>query len=326
MDSANDLTLIDLPHGVTTIDVAFQRPGMACSHLVVDEQGRAGFIDVGTSHSTPLLLRALEAKGLSRDQVDYVMVTHVHLDHAGGAGTLVRELPEARLVVHPRGARHMIDPTKLIAGATAVYGAEEVARSYGEIAPVDADRVVEAPDGFELPLGGRTLRFLDVPGHARHHYAVEDEVADGVFTGDCFGLSYRDLDTDAGPWIFPTTTPVQFDPDAMHATIDRIVGLGRSYVYLTHFSRLGDVPRLAEAMHRRLDRVVEIALAAEGEGAERHEALTTSLRAYYLDELRAHGCGLSEAEIDHVLGIDIELNAQGIEFWLDHDRKRATGS
>ena len=320
MDASDDLTLIDLPHGVTTIDVAFQRPGMAASHLVVDE-GRAGFIDVGTSHSTPLLLRVLAEKGLDREDVDYVMVTHVHLDHAGGAGTLMRELPSAKLVVHPRGARHMIEPSKLIAGATAVYGEEEVARSYGEIAPVPAERVVEAPEGTELRLGHRTLRFLDTPGHARHHYAVVDETARGVFTGDCFGLSYRDLDTDEGPWIFPTTTPVQFDPEAMHATIDRIAELGLDYVYLTHFSRLGDVQKLAGDMHRRLDRVVEIAHRVGGDGAERHASLVGELRSFYIDELRAHGSTLADTEIDRVLGIDIELNAQGIEFWLDHDVK-----
>src|SRR5690606_23693744 len=148
---------------------------------------------------------ALEAAGLTPADVDWLILTHVHLDHAGGAGELMACLPNARLVVHPRGARHMIDPSKLWAGALAVYGEEEMQRSYGTLRPIPAERVVEAPDGHVVELAGRALRCLDTPGHARHHNAIHDEPSGCVFTGDTFGLSYRELDSARGPFVIPTT-------------------------------------------------------------------------------------------------------------------------
>lgn len=309
----------DLDHGVTTIDTGFARTQMAASHLVVDD-GRAAFIDVGTSLNADRLLGVLAHKGIDREAVDYVMVTHVHLDHAGGAGVLMRSLPNAKLIVHPRGARHMADPTKLIAGATAVYGEEEMAKSYGEIAGTDTSRIVEAPEGTEMMLGSRNLRFIDTPGHAKHHYCVVDEKAEGTFTGDSFGLSYRDFDNDNGPWIFPTTTPIQFDPDAMHSTLDRIVELGLPYAYLTHYSRVTDLPTLAARLHKMTDDVVAIAREHEKAGDARHKLITDGLTAYYLTSLRDHGCDMADEAIREVLWIDIEVNAQGLEFWMDYAR------
>ncbi|MFG0320128.1 MAG: MBL fold metallo-hydrolase [Planctomycetota bacterium JB042] len=321
MTATDDLSprLTRLPHGVTTVDVDFLRIGMASSHLIVDD-GRAAFVDVGTSRATPLLLAALEAHGLTRDDVDLVVVTHVHLDHAGGAGTLVRELPRARLVVHPRGARHMIDPSKLIAGATAIYGEEEMARTYGEIAPVDASRVVEATEGDAIPLGGRTLRFHDSPGHAKHHFVVVDEAARGVFTGDSFGLAYPELRTPDGPWIFPTTSPVQFDPEALHATIDRIVGFGLPYAYLTHFGRVEGLPSRASDLHRLIDAGVAIARRHADDGEGRHAAIVDALFALYLGDLRARGATIDEAAARESIALDVGLNASGMEVWLDRER------
>jgi glyoxylase-like metal-dependent hydrolase (beta-lactamase superfamily II) len=151
----------------------------------------------------------------------------VHLDHAGGAGLLMRELPRATLVVHPRGARHMIQPTALYQGALAVYGQEEMDRSYGRLVGIEADRVTTTHDGMVLELAGRPLRFADTPGHARHHHCIWDAATRGWFTGDTFGLSYREFDDDEGrPWIFPTSTPVQFDPPALRASIERLVSFG----------------------------------------------------------------------------------------------------
>jgi len=135
------------PHGVHVVDTGFVRPHFDAAFLIV-ENGRGAFIETGTTHSLPRLLEAVEHAGLTRDAVDYVIPTHVHLDHAGGAGALMRELPNAKLVVHPRGVRHMIDPTQLLAGARAVYGDEEVARSYGEVPGVAVERVIATADGI----------------------------------------------------------------------------------------------------------------------------------------------------------------------------------
>jgi len=306
-------------HGISAIDTGFFRPRFDASHLVV-EQGRAAFIDVGTNYSVPGLLAALSTEDLTTADVEYVILTHVHLDHAGGAGMLMRELPNAQLVVHPRGARHMIDPTQLIAGATAVYGAEEIQRSYGELIAVPEERVVQASDGFVIDLAGRLLLCLDTPGHARHHICVYDERSRSFFTGDTFGLSYREFDTEQGAFIIPTSTPVQFEPDAMRASIERMLTYSPEAMFLTHYSRVTDVPRLAENLIEQIQAMVDIA-NANSSAADRHAQIMAHLAELYIGRAKAHGCSMDVAQMHELLAMDIELNAQGLEVWLD--RKKA---
>src|ERR1700691_5829070 len=166
-------TIIDHGNGISAIDSEFQRPMLDAIHLLV-EDGKAAVIDTATNHAVPLVLEALAIKGIRRADVEYVILTHIHLDHAGGAGLLLQHLPNATVTVHPRGARHLVDPSQLIAGTVAVYGAETARRSYGEIVPVPASRIVETGEGASISLNGRELRFLDTPGHARHHVAIYD--------------------------------------------------------------------------------------------------------------------------------------------------------
>jgi glyoxylase-like metal-dependent hydrolase (beta-lactamase superfamily II) len=312
----NEIQYADLDHGITTIDTGYQRAELAASHLLVQDE-HAAFVDVGTALSVPRLLAVLRAKEISREHVDYVIVTHVHLDHAGGAGALMRHLPNARLVVHPRGARHMIDPAKLIAGAAAVYGESAMRARFGEILPVPAERVIEAADEFVLSLAERPLRFLDTPGHARHHFCVVDETSRGIFTGDTFGLAYPQLHSTRGAFIFPTTTPVQFEPEALHASVDRLAGYGMEYLYLTHYGRVTDVPRLAEDLHHRIDALVNLALESNVAGEDRQQRLLQGMEAILLRELDAHGVTLSREESLALMAMDLELNAQGLAVWLD---------
>ncbi|MFN7693929.1 MAG: MBL fold metallo-hydrolase [Burkholderiales bacterium] len=302
-----------LGHGIYAIDTGFQRPRFDAAYLLVDE-GRAAFIDAGTNFAVPRLLEALAALGLSPKEVDYVIPTHVHLDHAGGIGLLMQSLPSATLICHPRGLRHMVDPSQLWASATAVYGIEEMQRSYGELVPVPADRARASSDEMLLQLGGRTLRFIDTPGHAKHHNCIWDAVSQGWFTGDTFGLSYREFDTAPGrAWILPTSTPVQFEPEAMKASIARMLAAAPERLYLTHYGMVQDVPRLAGLMNSLIDRMVAVARAAQ---QERHERIKRELLGVYTDSLREHGCELPEAEVARLLSTDLELNAQGLEVWL----------
>jgi glyoxylase-like metal-dependent hydrolase (beta-lactamase superfamily II) len=308
--------MTELGHGVVAVDTDYVRPLQDASHLVVAGD-RAAFVDTGTNHSVDLLLDALAQKDLTVGQVDFVFLTHVHLDHAGGAGRLMRRLPNARAVVHPRGARHMRDPAKLIAGSQAVYGADRCAELYGDIEPIPAGRIVVVDDGQEMRFGGRDVRILFTEGHARHHYCLVDPASRGVFTGDSFGVSYRELDTAAGEFIFPTTTPVHFDPPEAHRAIDRIMREEPEQLYLTHYSRVGDLPRLASDMHRRLDDFVTLARRlADAPG--RTKAMHRAMFHYLKDALCDHGVNADDERLHALLDMDIQLNTMGIEYWLDH--------
>lgn len=302
-------------HGIHTIDTGFVRPQFDAAYLMV-ENGRGAFIDCGTNYSVPRMLAALDKAGLTPAQVDWLILTHVHLDHAGGAGELIAQLPNAKLVVHPRGARHMIDPSQLWAGASAVYGEAVMEQTYGRLRPIPAERVVEAPDGYVVDLAGRSLRCIDSPGHAKHHFCVYDERANVCFTGDTFGLSYREFDTANGPFILPTTSPVQFDPDALHASINRLLALKPTAMYLTHYGRVEHIEKLANDLHEQIDAMVAMAQAANGK-ADRHAALSDALASFYAQRAEAHGWTQGPDALHALLGMDIELNAQGLAVWLD---------
>lgn len=306
--------------GITLVDTGYLRPGTAAAYVVRGSRS-AAVVETATTPCAPRILEALAAARVKPEDVSHVIVTHVHLDHAGGAGTLMRALPRAKLVVHPRGARHMVDPAKLVAGTMEVYGEEAFRRLYGEIVPVPEDRVVEAPDGFEVDLGSRPLRAVEAPGHARHHFVLHDPASRGFFTGDAFGLSYRETDSAAGAFMFPTTTPVQFDPPALHGTLDRMLAEKPERMYLTHFGMVaGNVPKLAAALHRCIDGHVRRARAAPP-GPGRHEAIRAGLEEELFQELERQHCTATRDEALAAFREDLELNAQGLGVWLDAQPK-----
>lgn len=308
-------------HGIHTIDTGFVRPQFDAAYLIV-ENGRGAFVDCGTNYAVPRMLTALDQAGLTPADVDWLILTHVHLDHAGGAGELIAHLPHAKLVVHPRGARHMIDPSKLWAGASAVYGEAVMEETYGQLRPIPAERVIEATDEYVVDLAGRPLLCLDTPGHAKHHNTVYDSRANVCFTGDVFGLSYREFDKDGRPFIVPTTSPVQFDQKELHASIDRLVALKPAAMYLTHYGRVEDIDRLAGDLHAQIDAMVELGYSAD-KTSDRHDILKELLTGLYLGRANAHGWSHDKQALVDIIGMDIELNAQGLEVWLDNQKKAA---
>jgi glyoxylase-like metal-dependent hydrolase (beta-lactamase superfamily II) len=314
-------TLYRYPHGISAVDAEYLYPGHAAAHIIVD-QGRAAFVDVGTNFSVPYLLNALTELGVARDAVDYLLLTHVHLDHAGGAGLLMQELPNAVAVLHPRGAPHMIDPGKIIAGAQAVYGEARFKRLYGELLPIPAARVRVAADGEHVLLGGRTLELIHTPGHAQHHYVVVDGAHASIFTGDTFGISYRALDTDNGAFITPSTVPTQFDPEQHIASIDRMLSYRPEAMYLMHFSRVTGVPRLAASLKEQITALADIARTHAGAG-DRATRIRADMLALWLDLAHRHGCRLSDGEIEHALAGDLTLNTQGLIAWLNRLKDKA---
>lgn len=307
----------NLGWGIHVLDTAFNRPQMAACY-VMEHEGELAIIETGTKDTVPMIFDFLDRQGLSKSAIKYVMPTHVHLDHAGGAGLLMQALPHAQLVVHPQGARHMIDPSKLQAGATAVYGKTIFEKTYGDLLPIDPAQIVVIEDGQTLSLGGRTLTFLDTPGHARHHYCIYDALSEGFFTGDTFGLAYQELTTDKGPFIFPTTTPVQFDPDALKASITRLLSYEPKRMFLTHYGMVEQPQGLGERLIHLVDEFVAIALNVKQNvpQAQWLEALNKDLLTLLLADLEQHGTELSPKEYAQVIAGDVLLNAQGLNVWL----------
>jgi glyoxylase-like metal-dependent hydrolase (beta-lactamase superfamily II) len=306
-----------LADGIHVIDTGFQRPNFDAAYLLV-ENGRAAFIDTGTNDAVPRLLGALAHCGLTVDAVDWVILTHVHLDHAGGAGTLMQQLPHAQVLVHPQGRPHMIKPRLLSNGTRAVYGEEEASRLYGEIVPIPAARLVASSDGMAIDLAGRELQIIHTPGHASHHHCIWDEQSRGFFTGDTFGLSYREFNTARGPWLLPTTTPVQFDPELLRQSVRRMMGCAPERLYLTHYGCVeADMSALGDMMFTQLGEMVSLAESLRS-SPDRHDALKHGLAEIYLRHAKAHGCTLPDATMLDLLALDIDLNAQGLAVWLDN--------
>lgn len=308
--------ILDYAHGISAMDSGFLRPWLAAVHLIV-EGDRAAIVDTATNAAVPRVLAALGAKGIAPEQVDYVILTHIHLDHAGGAGLLMTKLPNARLCVHPRGVRHMVDPSRLIESTIAVYGAEHARRVYGDILPVAPERILVTEEGTVIELNGRMFSFIDTPGHARHHVCIHDSRSNHVFAGDTFGLAYRELEVDGRRSAFPTTSPVQFDPQALHRSVDRILALAPEAVYVTHFGQVRDVERLGADMHRLIDAHVALARAHRDAGAQRHERLKQGLERMVSEESERQRWPLERAQVLALFATDIELNAQGLAIWLD---------
>jgi glyoxylase-like metal-dependent hydrolase (beta-lactamase superfamily II) len=305
----------DIGFGITRIDTGLIRPGFASCYLMAHD-GRLAVIETGTGQTVAKVLKLIRDLGYEYSAVDYVIITHVHLDHAGGAGGLMEALPEARLVVHPRGARHMQDPSKLQAGAIAVYGEKIYYRDYGELSPIPEERMIIAEDDTAIDLAGRRLRILDTPGHARHHFCVYDETSRGIFTGDTLGIVYPELCEDGESFVLPTTTPVQFEPDAFKDSINRLMALNPARFFLTHYGMVEATESHADQLKEQIDDYVRIALNHKDGEASRLGSIAAELLEYTLERLRNYGSTLEENQMRQLIAGDMALNAQGLEVWL----------
>ena len=304
----------DLGHGTHLIDIKLYRDHLGACYLIQDGDEFA-MVDCGTQHSQPQILQTLEAAGGTPEQVRWVIPTHVHLDHAGGAGQLMKVCPNATLVTHPKGHPHMVDPSKLQAGATAVYGEEPFAKDYGELIPIDASRCEAAEEGRTLPLGKRTLTIIHTPGHANHHCCVFDSASQYLFTGDTFGLGYREFGED-NPYITCTSSPVAFDPEAWMDSLDRMMALKPSAVCLTHYGLYPHPEKWVDGLRGSINRHAQIALDEEANESEgRAERLAKAVELELVDGAVAH-CGIDRDAALKIFEGDIDLNSQGLGVWL----------
>ena len=317
---------IPLSDGIFCFDTGFLRPHFVASYVVV-EGAQAALIDVGVAPTVPRVLELLQQADIAPAQVKYVILTHIHLDHAGGAGALLTHLPNAQVVVHPRGVPHLIAPRRLLAAAAAVYGADQVRANFGEMRPLPAARIIEAEQALRLYLGGRELLIMETPGHARHHLCIVDDASQGIFTGDTFGVSYPEFETARGAFILPNTSPSEFAPDDLHASLDILMSFRPAHMYLSHFGGVTDVERLAHDLHAGLDAYVQFAQEADrAPAADRRRHLTQRLTSWLTARLQQHGCSLDQTAIMALAAPDITLSVQGLEIWLDRQKKACSRS
>ncbi len=308
---------MDCGAGIYAVDSGYVRPRLAAIHLIT-ANGRVALVDSAHNAALPRVEAALAALGFAREAVEYLFLTHVHLDHAGGAGAMMQVFPNAHLVVHPRGARHMADPGQLNTATAAVYGAERAAELYGTLVPVPEERIIATADGQVFGLGGREIQVLHTPGHAKHHQCFFDRDGRGAFTGDLFGMSYRELDRDGHNFVFPTTTPSQFNPGDFKRSIERVMALSPAALYLTHFSRVLPSEAYLAQLRRMLDGHVAVALAERHRGADRQQHIRQGLASLLRRELAAFGAGELIEQAVALFVDDLELNAQGLDYWLAH--------
>ena len=310
--NANVMNVVD---GISVIDSEYYSKDFAAIYLL-KQKNKVAIIETGTNYSVPLVKGALANIGLSFSDVSYIIPTHVHLDHAGGAGLLMKQCQNATLVVHPRGARHLIDPSKLVAGAKAVYGEEKFKEYYGEIISIDSERVIEADDNFILDFDGRELKFIDTPGHAKHHFCIWDKDTKSMFTGDTFGISYRDLDMDSEVYIFPSTSPVQFDPDALIKSINRIMEFRPERVCLTHFSAIRPTQEIADQL---IDGIHFVSNLTEKyiSHKDAESIIFNEMMSYFLNGLGKIG-NQDKDYCTERIELDVKINTQGLIYWLQN--------
>jgi len=298
--------------GISVIDSGYFSSDFAAIYLI-KQNNKVAIIETGTTFSVSNVQKALKKNGLSFRDVVYIIPTHVHLDHAGGAGELMKQCQNASLIVHPRGARHMIDPRILIAGANEVYGEQKFKKLYGEIIPIEASRVIEAADNFILDFDGRELKFIDTPGHARHHFCIWDKQTKSMFTGDTFGISYRDLDHNDEVYIFPSTSPVQFDPEELIKSIHKIMEYKPRRVCLTHFAAIKPTQKVVEQLIEGINFVSNLAkkYVTKDDAAS---VIHNEMMDYFLEGVEKSGF----KDLDFCrkrLELDVKINTQGLIHW-----------
>lgn len=297
--------------GIYRFDSHYIRARHTAVHVLVSGDDVA-IVDCAVTPTVEPLLEALGHLGIDPARVGHLVITHAHMDHAGGAGVLMERLPNARLYAHPSAAKHLVDPAKLEAGVRAVFGDEFFEREYAPVRPVPGERVVVTEDGDSVAFGSRELRAVHTPGHAWHHQSLWEPATRTLFAGDALGVGYPELTGDDGPLFVPETPPPQFVPEEMHASIDRIVDLEPALIAPTHFEVITDAAAVADGLHRLVDDTV-----ARCRQAASQEALAEDLLAAYAAELERRGRRDDVERMRPLYGFDARLSAQGLWLWRE---------
>jgi glyoxylase-like metal-dependent hydrolase (beta-lactamase superfamily II) len=273
-------------------------------------------VETGSQSSVPVLLAALEALNVAPEDLAGIALTHIHLDHAGGVGDLARAFPRATVYVHELGARHLADPSRLVASAQRVYG-ELLDRLYGRLLPTPAERIKVLADGEAVQLGGsRRLVAINSPGHAKHHLGFHDSRSGLLFAGDAVGVRLPD-----GGVLRPATPPPDFDLDLAIASLRRFAEHRPSAIALAHY---GVVPIEPGVLLEEAEDTLR-AWADEAERAFRSgQDIAAALGARFSPDL-SHLDEASRRRLETLNGI--HSNAAGLRRWLEHRHEhRAEGA
>jgi glyoxylase-like metal-dependent hydrolase (beta-lactamase superfamily II) len=289
---------------IETLDLHYRGvPRVIASYLVQGPEGPV-LVETGPGSTLPTLTTALSDHGLAPGDIRHVLVTHIHLDHAGAAGWWANQ--GATVYVHPFGAPHLVDPRKLIASASRIYG-DEMETLWGDILPSPPDKIVPVQDGDVLQLGGLSFTVVETPGHARHHHVYcLDDIA---FTGDAAGIRLP-----GSPWIDVPAPPPEFDLAAWKVTIDKIRRLGCSTLYPTHFGATADVDTQLDGLELALAEAVDFVRSMMDEGLDRQEMVDGYARRL---QDRLAGLSLSpELMLAFEIANPVAMSVSGISRYL----------
>ncbi|GBF42717.1 zinc-dependent hydrolase [Leptospira ellinghausenii] len=304
-----------------TIDTEYADLKQVASAYLIEEEGYGIVVETNTTHAIPKILSVMDKQNVSPSNLDYIIVTHVHLDHAGGAWALLESCPNAVLLAHPKTAKHLIDPSLLIKSATAVYGKENFQKLYGEIKPIPKERVRVMEDGEFLDWKGHSFEFIYTKGHANHHFCIYDKKLNGVFTGDSFGISYPHLENGKS-FIFPTTTPTDFDAKEAIHSIDLILGTGANVCYLTHFGEIQNLKQSAEDLKIGL-RHSQNAILELKQVPKENRLSFMEKQVELMIKILANRNSVTLTEKDwSLLRLDVNLNAQGLVYAFERNEKK----
>lgn len=280
---------------------------------VIDE-AELTLVETGPSPSIKYVKKGLESLGFSLDEVKHIIVTHIHLDHSGGAGLLLQQCPNATVIVHERGAKHLAAPRKLAAGARAVYG-ESFEELFEPIVPVPEERMIIKGEGDTLQIGSDCmLEFINTPGHSRHHFSIYDPVSNGIFTGDTTGIRYDQLARDGIDLFLPTTSPNHFDPAAMRESIQRVRKMHVNRIYFGHFGMTEKVDIALDQVAQWLEVFVELGEEVFAEGKS-YDELSERMFQRVKNHLRSLGVP-EEHDVYVIINLDMQVSALGLIDYL----------
>jgi glyoxylase-like metal-dependent hydrolase (beta-lactamase superfamily II) len=308
--------VFEVAPGITAIDTFYGgRERYTAAYLL--EADEPAIVETGPTTSVEPVVAGLERLGVAPEDLAHIVVTHIHLDHAGGVGILSERFPRATVWVHERGAPHLVDPTKLVASATMIYGEDGMARLFGEVRPVAAERVRALADGDRIELGGRVLGATATPGHAKHQVALLDSTTGAVFTGDALGIHPPDL-----PALRPATPPPDYDLELAVDSIERIRALAGDLLLFSHFGPVGEVDRVCDLAVKRFRDWTEAVRVALERGADLDEVVEVLERVAREDVETGAEAALDLTRFETLSST--RMNAMGIvRYWKKRREREA---